>query len=583
MFNRLSELGRTLPIRQAWERINEGMPDTYDRGIALCFDERGDFRGVKSVQGNSGVVYRSGPPNGTDLTPCCKLAGMTRKRLLSAAKELADYDALAPEKKSWLDATIRTYEGDVNAIWSVVLAKKLEVGVDDKTHRAYVYWSGSSPTEPVFAWPESKGFMERKFLETFAQGGERSGVCAVCGAGKDVVVGNYSVLACYNLDKPGSIAGGFEPRQAHRNFPVCRDCVFTIAEAFAFVQGNLTSSMAHQAYMILPYATSDEARGAVQEVLRDRPQRFQLGKARDIVAEETELQREFADYGDQVAFGLYFFNAEQASWRIQAEVQEVLPSRMRALYEAAEQLSRALELASEDAKAAKPFRVTAQTFKTFSGTGDKASAETVRNWLAALFERRAIDPDQLLHHLVAALVSTGKTSPQFLQHVTRQAWGLYRYALLTGLTVIDNAKEHREMSEVVPDSAVGRYIEAHRAFFSCPEKVVAFLTGCYCSVVTSMQYKQRKAAPFAKKFVGRLLSKEHLQRLYREGHAKLAQYDSLGLVIRDLDPDLAAAWVACGDAWQITDGEATFAFTIGYSLAYRIKHLDAPEDASETE
>lgn len=37
MFHRLHELARCLPQRAAWERLNEGLPDLYDRGLALCF------------------------------------------------------------------------------------------------------------------------------------------------------------------------------------------------------------------------------------------------------------------------------------------------------------------------------------------------------------------------------------------------------------------------------------------------------------------------------------------------------------------------------------------------------------------
>ncbi|MDM8557482.1 TM1802 family CRISPR-associated protein [Candidatus Parabeggiatoa sp. HSG14] len=103
---------------------------------------------------------------------------------------------------------------------------------------------------------------------------------------------------------------------------------------------------------------------------------------------------------------------------------------------------------------------------------------------------------------------------------------------------------------------------------------VAFLTGCYASTVASTQRKERHNDPFTKKFLGRLLTKTHLQRLYREGHNKLAMYDKLGYVIKGLDPDLAEAWVVCGKQWNISDEEATFAFTIGYSLEYRIRKLD---------
>ena len=138
------------------------------------------------------------------------------------------------------------------------------------------------------------------------------------------------------------------------------------------------------------------------------------------------------------------------------------------------------------------------------------------------------------------------------------------------------------MSEVIPNSPYGRYVCEHANFFRRPELVVAFLTGVYAAQVTSVQRQERGADPFAKKFVGRVLTRQHLQRLYREGHAKLAQYGKLGYVIAGLDPDLANAWVVCGETWAISDEEATFAFTIGYSLAYRIKQLAGASEIEDS-
>jgi len=205
-----------------------------------------------------------------------------------------------------------------------------------------------------------------------------------------------------------------------------------------------------------------------------------------------------------------------------------------------------------------------------------------RAWLVALFSRRPLDRRNFVHHLVDRIVTTGRVNPGMLRWVVRQAWGLYRYALLTELIDREPTEEGFPMHDAVPDSAFGRYVREHTSFFGRPETVTAFLTGCYASKVAYAQYEARKAQPFTKKFMGRLLSRDHLQRLYREGHGKLAQYGKLGYVIKDLDPDLAAAWVACGDRWEIDDETATFAFTIGYSLAYRIsKPTEDPQAAGE--
>ena len=64
-------------------------------------------------------------------------------------------------------------------------------------------------------------------------------------------------------------------------------------------------------------------------------------------------------------------------------------------------------------------------------------------------------------------------------------------------------------------------------------------------------------------------------RIYNDGHDKLGVYDKLGLVATDLDPDLAQSWIDAGSSkdWRASNDELSFAFTLGYSLQWRIRHL----------
>lgn len=106
------------------------------------------------------------------------------------------------------------------------------------------------------------------------------------------------------------------------------------------------------------------------------------------------------------------------------------------------------------------------------------------------------------------------------------------------------ADRGERMEKAMPQSEYGKYIREHPQFFNGPEKVAAFLTGCYVSTVMGVQYRARDGAtPFGKKFFGRLMTRRLLHRLYLEGQDKLAVYDKLGFVIRGLDPDLAHAWI----------------------------------------
>lgn len=579
MFQHLYELARCLPPHAPWEQLNEGLPETYNRGLALCFGADGEWLGVRTHYGNQGVVYRSGPSNGTDLTPCCKLATDTANRLGRAIEDSLKAPELSAEQRQWLELSLATFRAKQQAIWSEVETACRQAGVDGKGQRAYVYWV-EAQGQPVYAWPQVQDILVRKATEKWAEGGKRQGICAVCGQA-GTVYGNYAVLACYNLDKPGSIAGGFQRELAHRNFPVCTNCAFKLAQAIAFAERHLASQMAGQAYLALPYSNSEKIRAELYQRLQRDPNRYQLGRLHDLVADEWALLDEFGDAGDQLALTLIFYQQDNAAWRLQAEVQQVLPSRLHALKKAGRAIARASDLQVEKDGAVHAVEINAQVFKDFAGGSEQASAETLRVWLTALFAGQAIDPDHFLRCLVSRLLEAGRGSPALLPWLTRRAWGLWRYARLVELIPAPFQEENPKMSEIIPNSPYGRYVRAHQDFFRRPELVVAFLTGCYAATVTGVQYQERGNDPFSKKFIGRLLDRQQLRRIYTEGHAKLAQYDKLGYVITGLDPDLAQAWVACGETWAISDEEATFAFTLGFSLKARIDQLERASSQAE--
>jgi CRISPR-associated protein Csh1 len=585
MFQKLSEYSKVLPDSEMVEYLNEGMPEIYDRGLAICFDENGNYHSVSVLHTRENVIYRSGPSNGTDYTPCCKLAKTTDKRLLKAAKSLLASGEPAPQEGQWLNTTINTYEKNMKRIWEEVEAQSRNAQIDGKTHRGYAFWAKivNGRISPVYEWNACKRHMQASVLANWnTRGGYREqGTCFVCGQNDKPVFGNFSLLACYNLDKIGSIAGGFKETDGVKNFPVCEDCAIRISGAVIRIENDLTSTMAGQSYMVLPYSNSDEVRAEMKHLLTENPGRFKLGSSKqfDLIAQEESFLEDFAAYSDQMAFALIFFKQDNAAWRIQAEVQQVLPSRMKALYDAGKKVSSAADLTYDKKGEERPIEINANLIRNFSEASERKSDEIFRAWLIALFEHKQIDYRQFLHHLVSRIVSVGRKDSALIPWTLRQAWAFYRYACLTHL-IIPNTKGV-SMEGTVPASPYGQYVLEHPEFFDRPEKVVAFLTGCYMSIVTSVQYGKRKSTPFAKKFVGRLLPRDHLKRLYLEGHDKLAQYDALGLVAKTMDPDLAQAWVQCAGDWKITDEEATFAFTIGYSLESRIRKLSGNKELAE--
>lgn len=584
MFQRLYELGQLLSRKTRWEMLNEGMPENYDRGFAICFDSRGKYVGIRSKNGNDDVVYRPGPSNNSaPLTPCSKLSEKMDSKLaflFQSAKSVLEHTTLPTDWISWFKG-IPWEDKDLQktvlaeleeAQKSSGIGEKLESG---KTRSGYMFPArlSNSKIEPLFQLDAAKELMVEKTIGVWSEESKHEGCCSVCGDGPKEVFGNFSELKCYSLDKPGSIAGGFQRAAASKNFPVCLDCAFSLTSTIEYVSRNLIGNMAGESYIILPFSSSPEIRDLLKDELMTRPQRFSISSRTDLL---TATEQEFIKYlfdenlNEQLAFSLIFFAEEQKSWRIQAEIHQVLPSRVKEIHEATQQIFQdpILYTIQKQGKqtAEKPLQITSYTLKEFTGPENKKSGDTLRLWLAAIFSGESIERAPFIHHLVNHLISTGKREPEKLEWITRQAWGLYQFARLVNLI----SQGRNTMAFEEPKSSFGQYIRKHADFFNRPEIATAFLTGCYVSTVCSVQWQERGSDPFSKKFLGRLLKPDNLKKLYREGHDKLAQYGKLVYIVKTLDPDLAESWIQCPDKWKISDEEATFAFTVGYSLAYRI-------------
>ncbi|GEM_PF-1794319 len=596
MFTRLYELSRLLGIekRPAWELLNHGMPENYRCGFAICFDDRGNYVGVRTISGHRGVgdrgvVYRPGPgSNSPPLVPCSRLSqklATNIKYLFLTTSQVGQSDDLPEAWKKWFanidwqdkDLQRRVIAETIGAMADSKVGEKLAGG---RTRSGYWFparYVGPDDIRPVYELKAAKKLMVEKAVSVWQTYSNkkvaRTGTCSVCGRQKQEVFGNFSELKCYILDKPGLIAGGFGLEAAARNFPVCRQCSFALAFTIDYVMRRLKARMAGADYFVLPYSTApEEIRQVLRDKLAENPQRLAIDKDDcdllvDLEENLLDLIRD-EDLNEQLAFSLVFFREKQKEWKIVAEVQQVLPGRMKQIWRARRLIARDALVARAGKKGA-PVNISAYVVSRFCGNrvNSRAASRTFYQWMEAIFGAGGIDRRRLIRNIARGLLATAKSEPKLLAARAAEAWALYLFCNHLNLV-----RQEENTIMTFQDTVYGRYIRQHPGFFSRQETAAAFLTGCYVDTVCSYQKKMRglkpgDQAPFAKKFQGRLLSAALLKRLFQQGHDKLAQYDGLGLVIYDrLEEELARAWVECEDKWAITDEEATFAFTIGFCL-----------------
>lgn len=568
--------------------LNQGLPESYQHGIAICFDPSGTYLGVQLTRGNRGVIYRAGPPNGFDPTAVSKYPGKAEnvvRRLLRSLKALEASDACGAIAGQ-IEAIIEDY--DITKISQEVADHIAELDTKEFYPFVYVAWLDANGIRPLYSYPAVQDFMVSYALAGY---GAVKGVdltaenrsCSICGRPAEKIVGNFSLIACYNLDKRGVITGGMDYPSAPHNFPVCDSCMLGVSKAWDFVNTHLAFPLAGERYLLLPHVKDSELREFVVKLLRDREKGTSLRKKalETITNSEDEILEALADVSgdrDAISLSMVFFESSQAAWRITGEVHEILPSRIHRIYRTKRRIESDPVLTF---KKDKPYHFTLKTLKTFTGSRpDKQSRKQFLAYVDAIFSGGHVAREVFFRDTVSTILNGFKREPDFASFMVRDAWA--SYCFLYELGVLPSLKGGVQMTQ--EDNAYGRFMAEHQDFFDRPEKKVAFLTGCYVDTVCYIQRKPEHLGndPFFRKVRGLKMDRKRLQRIYPEARDKLHQYDSLGLVVTTLDPQLAQAWIDCGDRWELSDDEATFAFTLGLSLAWRVrgaKEGDASTDA----
>lgn len=593
MFERLLHISQILygDENDRIELLNEGLEPSYHYGLAVCFDDVGEYKNIIISEGSKNVIYIKGAPNGFDPLAISKFAGSPQKVTQRLQKCLQAFSQ-SPQAEPIQDEIDNILSGYNNTQISEDIGNELEK-LDTREKYPFVYLSWLEGTKPVpfYENKQVKKFAISEILSRYGRVEKRpleakNQVCSVCGKLADKVYGNFSLISCYNLKRRSLITGGMDHSAATRNFPVCDYCMLAVSKGWNFVNSNLQFNLAGEQYLLLPqiHSPDSELRKYVIDELEKRERGISLKKEalKTITNSENEILDTIANVSgdkDEVILSMIFFQKKKAAWRITAEIPTILPSRIQEIYRIKNQIdSDPLLVFGKD----NAYGFTLKTLRQFTGTRtDKSSQKQFLAYVDKIFAGRTskIAREVFFRDAVSVILTSYKREPNKAIFTVRDAWATYRF--LSRLDILTPLKGGVTMTE--SDNVYGKFLVIHDEFFDCQEKAVAFLTGCYVNAVAWIQHKNLDNSPFLKKVQGIKMDRRKLQQIYPEAQTKLRQYDSFGLVAQTLDPQLAEAWIKCGENWTISDEESTFAFTLGLSLANKIRETDKKAVLTEEE
>lgn len=599
MFQLLLDLGKTIAAREGRkdvvELLRDPIPDEYRNAVVITFDGKSNqyirSEAVElSPSKREAILYKKGPPNGYDATAVSFFsgaAGNTVKRVGKSLQAIADWamhpaDEAAPDNE--VVGLAKSFQEHIDKITDDVVCcvETLELNVENRG-MLLVATDDAGKLRPVWQLPLTKRFMVARAMQQYgtccnAQCQASNAECSLCRRVRNVVFGNFSELKSYILDKPGMIAGGFEIEQAARNFPVCEECAAHVALGINYAETQLTFKMAGQSYLMLPQCFDDSIRDEFIDIGEFRDSRRTDSLHEDSVVRITDDEEEILEevakrFGttDRISLKLVFFEKDKAAWKICGEVDQVLPSRIREVFDA------------KTACEKQPWRyekhfVSTELVREFAGGTFTGSQRYILAHLDAIFAGKQLDGRQVLRNIIDQLLVEYRQNVKRAGFAVNRAFLLYDFYRNLRIIPVDEGKPME--NAIAQKSAYGRFLDENHEFFGTPAKRVSFLTGALVRCVMSAQYERLNSTPFEKKLKGMRVSEASLKKLLADAEHKLQVYDA-DHFHRNLLELLSEQWVATKGCFDISDDEATFCFALGLNLNYYVTSTYKPPGGNQ--
>lgn len=383
-----------------------------------------------------------------------------------------------------------------------------------------------------------------------------SNVCSVCGELKDKVSARTFVYQFDTDDKPGSIAGGFDKDNNWKNIPVCEDCRTLLKHGRGFIDSKLNFKFYGLNYSLIPrlLTGNKEILEEIISILSDTTQTVSLRDRikKRITEDEREILDYLADKKDDLTLNFLFLQRQQSAERILLLIEDVFPSRIRAIFNA-----------KNDVDAAFNDNFTFFKIRTFFSMSDKKKRKSDLNKyfleiVDSVFKDRRLD-FSFLTKFHMAVIRREFTNEGYFTFRVKDAMMNNMFFEKLGLITFE---EGVNMDENIFDGIFNRFGKS----LNKSEKRGVFLLGVLTQMLLNKQWTDRNAKPFMKKLKSLKMDERDIKALLPEVQNKLEEYDSFDKGKRLIATEVSKYLLEASEGWRMSVDEINFYFACGMNL-----------------
>jgi CRISPR-associated protein Csh1 len=539
-------------------------------------------------------LYKKGAPRGADLTPTAKVTEVEKTfsiKILACLKEtLKDELPIEFEKEEkelnrvycFLKKAEDQVVAELEKIFKEIPKKEgafITIVVEKNGQKRYV--GDYEIFKRKIVKDALKKFHYSKSQKIDIVG--KNSKCSLCRETKETLFGLANVFPFYTIDKKGYISGGFKYERAWMNFPVCPDCSILLELGRKYLDDKLTFSFKGLNYYLIPNTIfPDQLENALKKLEGLNKLKNSRFADRYLAEEERILIRAGRELKENsISFELVFFEKSNSALNILLDVQDVMPSRLRKIYETLSEVNEEEIFKRFYLKQDKHHQI----FINFDfvrtifprNTHNGYFLETIND----IISDKKIDYIFLLRPIVEYITEAFNRLDKEKEEKNKDSYfsaTLKAFSFLHYLNRMNLIRDGKEATPVARKSNVWKredyeserdmfedFFKTYEDFFDLPEKKICFLEGYLTKKLLNIQYAREESTPFLARLKGLKLTRKDIERLLPEIQNKLNEYDAN--YYRETEELISSYFLKAGSLWIIPDLDVPFYFSLGMNMA----------------
>lgn len=420
--------------------------------------------------------------------------------------------------------------------------------------------------------------------------------CSVCKTHKEVY-GFVTPYEFYTVDKRGFVSGGFDQSKAWRNNPICLECALKITAGKEYIEKYMSFGFYGFNFLLIPKLlnnSTSENLFDIFEKFNEKKFTFSKEYKNFLQANENDILEILSEEDDYLNLNFQFYEKSNSAYRILLYIEDILPSRLRELFESKEIVDKRRifsNYVSNDTEV-KSIQFTLGNARWFfpNTLDDPDLNKYFLEITNGIFAGTSIDYNFLLKYVMQRIRKDFRN-----ENPTR-------YSLFLGFQMLDflsnlcllgnytggNCVNFKNLSTLLGDMTqkenngyevrTNVLFSEFEHFFNTDSKKAIFLEGTLVQYLLNIQKFQRGSTPFRTKLRGLNLDERYVKKIFPEIVNKLEEYDSN--YYKELETLISKYMIQSGTDWKMSNDEISFYFVLGMNMSNLLK---SPKSEKEIE